>query len=269
MNKMTKTLLGAAICAILATSGCSSNRVENFDKVNDQYTAAISWMQNSTEYRALCYQAFNAAYAHLKQVASIKRKKNAKPLAVVMDLDETVLSNTRAFVAMVRNSKSFNDYSAALQEWQSKGKPEIIPGAQQFIKQVNNLGIKLFFVTNRTCDSIGNTESILQIEGISYDNPIFCRATVLDKSPRFVTITDAYDVAAYIGDQVTDFPTLTNDMGSATNLDRGSPAASQMGINYFILPNPVYGAWLKKVHPDYFSLSPDGAQKAMRNSIKP
>ena len=51
---------------------------------------ATLWEQDSAEYKALCYQAYNVAKLNLDNVL---KEKHKKPLAVVLDVDKTVLSH--------------------------------------------------------------------------------------------------------------------------------------------------------------------------------
>ena len=57
---------------------------------------ALLWMRTSAEYRALCYQGYNAALAEIARVQANPAERSGKPLAIVLDCDETVMGNTRA-----------------------------------------------------------------------------------------------------------------------------------------------------------------------------
>lgn len=57
---------------------------------------ALLWMRTSAEYRALCYQGYNAALAEIARVQANPAERSGKPLAIVLDCDETVVGNTRA-----------------------------------------------------------------------------------------------------------------------------------------------------------------------------
>ena len=77
---------------ILIVTIVSCNQKEY--KPNNEYKIqAQVWTQNSAEYRALCYQAFNTARLNLDSFLSSDKKFN-KPLAIITDVDETVLDNS-------------------------------------------------------------------------------------------------------------------------------------------------------------------------------
>src|ERR671916_200419 len=83
----------------LAQTQTASTARENVAD-NEYQTGAILWTQSSAEYRALAYQAFSLARLRLDQVLQNQKKSRtgrraSKPLAVVVDVDETVLDNSR------------------------------------------------------------------------------------------------------------------------------------------------------------------------------
>ena len=67
---------------------------EPVEKNSNEYKIqAQVWTQNAAEYRALCYQAYNVAKMNLDQFLDFE-KKYEKPLAIIADVDETVLDNS-------------------------------------------------------------------------------------------------------------------------------------------------------------------------------
>ena len=67
-----------------------------------------------------------------------------------------------------------------------------------------------------------------------------------DKNPRFAAVAAGttpaggppVHVIAYLGDNILDFPALSQ---AAARKDDGLLAP--FGVNYFVLPNPMYGSW--------------------------
>ncbi len=70
-----------------------------------------------------------------------------KPPAVILDCDETVLDNS-AYNArnIIRKLPYTTDSWNA---WCQEGRADAIPGALDFIKRAEALGVKVFYVTNR------------------------------------------------------------------------------------------------------------------------
>ena len=52
----------------------------------------VRWVVHSNEYKSLCHQIYNHATFQLDQYNDMKENKK---LAVIMDLDETVLDNSQ------------------------------------------------------------------------------------------------------------------------------------------------------------------------------
>ena len=52
----------------------------------------VRWVVKSKEYKSICHQTYNIAEMQLDAI--LKKKKRTGKLAVVMDLDETVLDNS-------------------------------------------------------------------------------------------------------------------------------------------------------------------------------
>ncbi|WP_314621006.1 hypothetical protein [uncultured Selenomonas sp.] len=67
----------------------------------DAEKMALLWMRTSAEYRALCYQGYNMALAEIARVQANPAVRSGKPLAIVLDCDETVTDNTRAMAESV------------------------------------------------------------------------------------------------------------------------------------------------------------------------
>src|SRR3954466_4164107 len=54
---------------------------------------SVLWQQRSGEYKALCYQAFSLAKLRLNEKIALHKKDEAS-LAIITDIDETVLDNS-------------------------------------------------------------------------------------------------------------------------------------------------------------------------------
>ena len=71
--------------------------------LNEQMVMALAWVQTSAEYRELCYQAFNLA-GMLVDKAVASAQSGEKPLAVIADLDESLIDNS-AYDARTRGAQ--------------------------------------------------------------------------------------------------------------------------------------------------------------------
>jgi len=89
-------------------------------------------------------QVYADATTHIQGVASTL---NIGQWAVIMDLDETVLNNVQYQIERDQTCTKYKGESWF--EWTQRMQAPLVPGAIEFIKQVNQLGGHVAFVTNR------------------------------------------------------------------------------------------------------------------------
>lgn len=204
-------------------------------------TGALRWFHVSAERRAAYEQVFRQA---TDRVAAQARSRPKGSWAVVADLDETLLDNSKAECADQVQGVTTHDPDRWTQ-WVLSEKADAVPGAAAFAAAVHKLGGRLIVVSNREdVPHRAATASNLAKVGIHVDVLLLAKdRTDLDKNSRFRLIEEvgvasarlpAQKVLAYIGDNIKDFPYLSQvDIGDA----------GQFGTRYFLLPNPVYGSW--------------------------
>jgi len=224
---------------------------------NSDAPYALLWMANSAEYEAICLQTYNMAQAYV--AAEVDRragKETGKPLAVVMDLDEAVLNNL-AYMTYLRQAGQ----GVSWDQWghfeKHHGKDvTLVPGALDFIRAAEKMGVTVCFVSNRetpnrkyTIDTLVRLGVAGNAGDLTGDNAVrlLLYNGSSDKNPRRALIEDMFDVIAYLGDSLGDFPGGFT-AGSADGRSKQVRAKSEKwGAGWFILPNPTYGAWLKYI----------------------
>ena len=207
----------------------SFNLIISKDLQND-----VRWVVKSNEYKALTNQIYSMAWIEIK--SDIKKFK-CKNLAVVMDLDETVLDNSGYQIFLSESNQSYNPKT--WDDWVVKEKANLVPGAQEFIKNLRKKNIQLIFISNRMDLRLEETKRNMDALGVLGSDDIFLLR--LDKADKKTVRRDEifnstgrmegkkrYKVIAYFGDAMGDFPT---------------DKESKFGTEYFILPNPMYGKW--------------------------
>lgn len=265
MKKFSKALMVCA-CSAAILCGCSSQSANNASaELYKRNVLAMSWMENSAEYRALCYQAYNGAYEHIK--ASLKQK-SSKPRAIILDLDETVINNIPAEAtinSVIKDGKSFNDSWMA---WESLARADAMPGAVEFLKKVDKLGVDIFYVSNRSCRNVEFTNKNLKALKFPFKNAVKCKDNTSNKKARFDKVMEKYNVVAFLGDNATDFPiNIYGVSGDDRNrlVDKNS---NQFGMKYFVLPNPVYGEWYSQIDPNLLKQSHKKMVELVDKSVK-
>ena len=120
-------------------------------------------MQRAVEYKANSLSAFALAKLRLEQALADKNWTGAPaeqtgayqdlPPAVVLDLDETLLDNSRFQAWMVLNDQTFSP--PVWTKFVNAQVTEAIPGAVDFAKFAESKGVKVFYISNRTAEEEG------------------------------------------------------------------------------------------------------------------
>lgn len=218
------------------------------------------YMQTSAEYRACCLQAYNLATYRLKEKATAARAADPDAkLAVIMDLDETVVDNAGFEALQIRSGLSYDQRLWDLWELHCTNKVAFIPGAKEFIETANSLNVRVAYISNRGEQFRENTKQTLAFLGIPIqdEQQLQLLKETSDKTARRAVVESAYNVLLYVGDNLRDFkdsyksPSL--GQRSLPELQQAIEARKKLvdadrqlwGDKFIILPNPAYGEWLK------------------------
>jgi len=237
-------------------------------QLNEQSLLGINWVQQSGEYRALAYQAFNVA----KIAFDSAKSQNISNPAVIVDLDETVLDNSPYQASLIGTDEGFN--SKSWNQWILAEQTLAVPGAIQFINYVNGNGCKVFFVSNRGESSTKETNNNdleiatmknmekLGFTGVSEETLLlkgeFTKDGDTAKQWRMEAVTNGqadgvkYNVVIFMGDNLNDFSEINENSNKIrkefvdrTETQYGLLSVSSEGFKpaYITLPNPMYGYW--------------------------
>lgn len=212
-----------------------------------------AWIQRSAEYKALCYQAYNVAKMRLDEELATKP---SRPLAVITDIDETILDNTPNSVHQALQNKDYEDKS--WDKWCDMAKAKALPGSLDFFNYAKSKGVEVFYVTNRTeANKKGTIENLKKLGFPNADSEhlLFREGSSSDKTKRRQKIEQFYKVVLYIGDNLGDFLNKY-DSSSETARNKGLEYdKNKFGKSFIMLPNPNYGTWEKAMNGGYPSLS--------------
>ncbi len=232
------------ILLFLASCG-SSNQVSYADASSSKEDAtAVLWQQTSAEYKALCYQAYNIASKRLKDMYHTDSGIEGK--IIIMDLDETVLDNSPYNAWLIANNQSYSDDS--WNKWVRKEMAELVPGAKEFLNLTQDLGISVFFISNRSADHMEYTMNNLTKKGISVtEDKLLLKTSTSQKTERRNMAFDYGEVLMLIGDNLADFSeTFDNPELSLEQRDHlVEKNAKEFAKKFIILPNAMYGNWMK------------------------
>lgn len=224
---------------------------------------ALAYHRHSAETKALQYQAFNVAKDILAQQLKLK---TSKPKAVILDIDETILDNSR-----YQSEANINDlqFPAGWNEWTTKAVAEAIPGAVEFLNFTTKSKVSIFLVTNRSPEEKEATIKNLKEKGFSIDDDkIYFKTASSSKESRRQAISKNYQVSLYVGDNLADFDVLY-DLRTWDNRNMATDKLSKnFGRNYIILPNPLYGDWEGSLYDGKFPKSSEEKDQTLKNIIK-
>lgn len=218
---------------------CKESEVKNS---NEYKVQAQVWTQNSAEYRALCFQAFNTAKINIDSFLS-SEKKYDRPLAIITDVDETVLDNSPYDGRLILEDVSYDRESWV--EWGNLEIAEAIPGSLEFLTYASEKGIKVFYVSNRYSEQLESTINNLKRLGFPNvsESTVLLRSDSRSKSERRNSISDGHEVIMLIGDNLSDFNDEFEVKISEERINYTNEMRGNFGTKLIVLPNPNYGDW--------------------------
>jgi acid phosphatase len=219
------------------------------------------YMQTSAEYRACCQGIYQSAGDRLAAVVPLGSRQPPKP-AVVFDLDETVFDNSRFQTFLDRERLSYKDEYWDLWEKEYSKEVGLVPGAKAFIKRAEKLGVTCVYISNRLEKLRPSTVAALERNGLNTDDLdrrlLLSPDGTTDKAARREQVAARYRVLMYFGDNLRDFSEwfaapsglkADDDRGQSEAIDarfrKVDEAAGHWGVDWFVLPNPVYGEWTR------------------------
>lgn len=216
----------------------------------------IIWQQQSGEYKALCYQAFSLARLRLDEI--LRTNKDSMPLAIVTDVDETILDNSPQAAKDIVNGRTYTD--SAWKVWVNAARAQAMPGAVEFFNYAAQHGVQCFYITNRKEAEKDSTIKNLQQRGFpQVDNThLMMKSTTSDKEPRRLQVAKTYNIVLLLGDNLNDFDNLFYDRPTTERNANVDKVQSFFGSKYIMLPNAAYGDWENAL---WHGQNPDAAQK--------
>ncbi len=232
----------------LLISGCSLHR-------KDERLHSTLWVQTSAEYGITTTQIYRLADAQLGQAladpdwsAVGPSGEDGRPAAIIVDVDETILDNAGHAARSILARESFSQemwYS-----WVREAAAPAVPGAVQFLQQVDARGVTVFYVSNRhhvleeptrrNLLALGfPVRSDIDVVLLREEEPGWGR----DKRPRRERVARDFRVLQVIGDDLQDFVQMPEGLDHEQRIALANESADRWGTSWFILPNPIYGGW--------------------------
>jgi acid phosphatase len=247
----------------------------------DDNLNAVLWMQHSVEYQASTMAAFALAKRRLIQamgdpwwtaVPDVQKGNYSKlPPAIIVDVDETMLDNSKYQAWNITAGTSFSNDT-----WKAFVEAKVstaIPGAVAFTRYANARGIKVFYVTNRTADMEQATRDNMQAlkfpMGGNVDTFLLAKEKedwTSAKGTRRAFIAKNYRVLLLMGDNFGDFV----DAYKGSEADRQKvfdDSAAHWTKDWIMLPNPSYGSFEAVPYKFNYGASPDEMRDAKKKAL--
>jgi acid phosphatase len=261
-----KILAAAIFISILAACAHTVHEHGN-DHADD---LGLYWVKYAAEYQAISAQVYAQATRDLPRfiadtswTALPDQPADPRlPPAVILDIDETVVSNVDFQLTFER---PFANHK--LDTWSSSVNATPVRGVVEFVKAARAAGATVFFVTNRPCQPVPGNDAFCPQKQTTVDD---VRELGIDVEPEYVMLADekpewdrekltrrqhvakTYRVIMLVGDDLSDFiPCVREEPAGpctragtqANRLDDVERYRKYWGAGWYILPNPMHGSW--------------------------
>jgi 5'-nucleotidase (lipoprotein e(P4) family) len=234
--------------------------------LNEQLVMATLWVQTSAEFRALCYQSFNLAKMNLD--AFLGSYSGSKPVAVSVDVDETLLDNSLYEAFLIGNDFGYS--SKTWGPWQASGLATAYPGAQDFLNYCKAKGVEVFYITNikmEYYDHASKKLASLGFPNIDKKHLMF-RTDTSDKQPRRDIVEKEYEIALFMGDNLNDFLSVFRKKPVDARSAEVDKIREAWGKKFILVPNPMYGDWEGAVYNGNWGASPAEKDKMRKDHLR-
>lgn len=204
------------------------------------YTMGLRYQQQSAEAAALQRQGFTLATYRLKeQIAAHGEDAN---LAIITDLDETVLDNS---ALLARDLGHCHDYTAwdTWKHWEREGDPRLIPGAAGFLDYADQHGVAIFYVSDRYQENEADTIATLQASGLPQVTEESVMLLGPPKAERRANVAADHTLVMQLGDSLHDFAGEFADANLSEQHRLVKDNAEHIGSDWIVFPNAAYGDW--------------------------
>jgi 5'-nucleotidase (lipoprotein e(P4) family) len=253
MIARTIVALGAAVAMTLSSGAAWA---QGGPAPNDMLLATL-WAQRSVEFKGNALTVFALARIRLDEAladrnwtaapAEQKGDYQNLPPAIILDVDETVLDNSRYQAWMLKNNQTFS--TKTWNQFCAAQVSTAIPGAVEFTRYADTKGVKIFYITNRAAVTEKDTRENMDKLGFPMGGNVDTFLMQSEKpewgsakGARRAVVAKDYRVLINIGDNFGDF----DDRYRGSEAERLTAFDSDMaywGRQWLMIANPAYGSF--------------------------
>ena len=259
-NKKLVMTISSVLATVVLATGCAQKTEEKkeenksgdnkitltYDQLRSrENTMGALWYQNAAEVDALYQQGYNVATNKLKEL--LKQPTN-KPYSIVLDIDETVLSNIPFQVKMVKDGTAFNP--KLWDEWVQKAEATPVAGAKEFLQFADKNKVQIYYISDRTDAQVDATIKNLEAQGLPVqgrDHLMLKKEGDKSKEGRRQEVIKHTNLVMLFGDNLVDFA----EFSTKSEADRDKmfeQLKAEFGDKFIVFPNPMYGSWESAVY---------------------
>ena len=259
-NKKLVMSISSVLATVVLATGCTQKTEEKkeenksgdnkitltYDQLRSrENTMGTLWYQNAAEVDALYQQGYNVATNKLKELL---KQPTDKPYSIVLDIDETVLSNIPFQVKMIKDGTAFNP--KLWDEWVQKAEAKPVAGAKEFLQFADKNKVQIYYISDRTDAQVDATIKNLEAQGLPVqgrDHLMFKKEGDKSKEGRRQEVLKHTNLVMLFGDNLVDFA----EFSTKSEADRDKmfeQLKAEFGDKFIIFPNPMYGSWESAVY---------------------
>ena len=278
-NKKLVMSISSVLATVVLATGCAQKTEEKkeenksgdnkitltYDQLRSrENTMGALWYQNAAEVDALYQQGYNVATNKLKELL---KQPTDKPYSIVLDIDETVLSNIPFQVKMVKDGTAFNP--KLWDEWVQKAEAKPVAGAKEFLQFADKNKVQIYYISDRTDAQVDATIKNLEAQGLPVqgrDHLMFKKEGDKSKEGRRQEVLKHTNLVMLFGDNLVDFA----EFSTKSEADRDKmfeQLKAEFGDKFIIFPNPMYGSWESAVYQGE-KKDAKGQSEARMNALK-
>lgn len=204
-----------------------------------EHAMGLRYQQRSAEVKALQRQGYALATLRLRDAVQANAGSGAG-LAVVSDIDETILDNSAVMAhAMVHDCRDIETWKL----WEREGDPHLIPGAAAFFALADRLGVTIFYVSDRFDENKLATIATLSRLGLPQVSADQVLLFGPPKAERRAAVERDHRIILQLGDTLHDFhgafAGIPLDEQHRLTADHGD----RFGDDWIVFPNAAHGTW--------------------------
>lgn len=233
-------LTGATVASLMLVSPATSTTTTSGEECPVREHAMGIRYQQSAHAAAAQLQAWAVAERRLRTILSERRPH--EDLAIVTDLDETVLDNS---ALLARDLEACHTYTTwdTWSDWEVHGDPTLTPGAARFLRYADRRGVAIYYVSDRFEENKASTLATLRGLGLPQVEADQVLLYGPSKEERRAVADEDHEIVLLLGDSLPDFH---DDFDGATAEEQEELVtrhAARFGRDWVMFPNATYGSW--------------------------